>query len=212
MRKISYFIILVMVFALPIISFAQETAIDNHTKESEAKGELIQKNLRDGSVSCEGLSDDDFHSLGMYFMGLMTGNSHEAMDEIMESEMGKDGEVQMHVVMGKKMSGCDTSAEMPSSGMGFISMMNMMSGGMMDGGGTMMGGFGTSTGWFGLGWIFMILFWVLIIVGIVALVKWITTQGKGDTKGKTAPDILKERYAKGEIDKQEFEEKKKDLM
>ena len=66
-------------------------------------------------------------------------------------------------------------------------------------------------GW-GMGW-----WWIIGLIIVVAIV-WMVVKGmnqnnsgSGGEPGKSALDILKERYAKGEIDKQEFEERKKDL-
>ncbi|NIM89422.1 MAG: SHOCT domain-containing protein [Candidatus Aminicenantes bacterium] len=61
---------------------------------------------------------------------------------------------------------------------------------------------------------YMWIFWIAVIVGLVFLIKWIVQQNKGTEikMDENALEILKRRYAKGEIDKQEFEQKKKDLL
>lgn len=58
----------------------------------------------------------------------------------------------------------------------------------------------------GFGWIFMILFWVIVIFLVVALVKKASSGEK-----ETAKEILKKRYARGEISKEEFERLKEDI-
>jgi len=78
-----------------------------------------------------------------------------------------------------------------------------------------MGYYGYGPGWGYMGeWgsIFMIIFWLFVIVGIVALIKGNSFNGgMHHRRGSSALEILKERYAKGEIERKEFEEKKKDL-
>jgi putative membrane protein len=56
----------------------------------------------------------------------------------------------------------------------------------------------------------MFLFWVLFIVGLIVGIRWLIGKGK-DHHPDTAMDILRQRYARGEINKEEFEAKKKDL-
>lgn len=212
--------IFALCLALPVSAFAQ-SMMDNitgennagHTAQGEAEGKIIWEKLQAKELNCEDLSDDDFHSIGMHFMGVMAGDSHEAMDTMMEQMMGEEGEDQMHIAMGKRMSGCEADAPLPQAMLsgGIMPMMSIMMGG---GRNSMIGSFGInpmgSFGW-GFGWVFMILFWGLIILGIIALIKWMANQGKNQTQDKSALEILKERYAKGEIGKTEFEEKKKNL-
>jgi putative membrane protein len=64
----------------------------------------------------------------------------------------------------------------------------------------------------GFGWIFMILFWVLIIIGIVYVIQTLSRRTGQSGTQETPLDILKKRYAKGEISKEEFERMKDDLL
>jgi len=61
---------------------------------------------------------------------------------------------------------------------------------------------------------FMWIFWIAGVVGLIFLIKWIVQQSKaGEGKAEEGSlVILKKRYARGEINKEEFEEKKKDLL
>jgi putative membrane protein len=56
----------------------------------------------------------------------------------------------------------------------------------------------------------MLVFWGVVIVALVLGIRWIVSQG-GQHRSDAALAILRERYARGEIDKEEFEAKKRDL-
>jgi putative membrane protein len=71
-------------------------------------------------------------------------------------------------------------------------------------------------GW-GVLWMIMITaFWLLVLMGLALAVRWLWRVGSGigtvRTQEESALEILKKRYARGEIGKEEFEAKKRDLL
>lgn len=59
--------------------------------------------------------------------------------------------------------------------------------------------------------LFMLLFWGLVIAAIVLGIRWLISQGK-QSPSDSALEILRQRYARGEINKEEFEARKRDLL
>lgn len=72
-------------------------------------------------------------------------------------------------------------------------------------------------GWYGMffGPLFMIVFIAAVIVVVVLIVRWLGGSGQGaapprhSSPGREPLDILKERFARGEIDKEEYEERRR---
>jgi putative membrane protein len=58
--------------------------------------------------------------------------------------------------------------------------------------------------------VMMLVFWGLVIAGLVVGLRWLIGQSR-PTGRDEALEILRQRYARGEIDKQEFESRKRDL-
>jgi len=74
----------------------------------------------------------------------------------------------------------------------------------------MMGNFGMGGGWFGMGF-----FWIVLIVAgavLIGVLSRRTGAGSATMGAESARDILDRRYASGEIGKDEYEQKKRDLQ
>jgi putative membrane protein len=57
----------------------------------------------------------------------------------------------------------------------------------------------------------MLVFFGLVIAALVLGIRWLVTQGR-ESRSDIALDILRQRYARGEIDKDQFEALKRDLV
>jgi uncharacterized membrane protein len=217
--------LLLALTGLPATVLAQDA--DGHSRSvDEVVTDILaeQRVAKTDDINCNQVTDDRFDELGDAVMEMMIGDSrqHEAMDNMMGGE-GSESLRAMHIGMGQRYLGC-ASDDSGSFGMGQMGMM----GGMM----SMMGGAMNMTplrqgfaGRSGLGmgmfspWgmsgmgggVGMLAFWIVVIVGIGFFVAWLSRQQNAGVKSKGALDILKERYAKGEINKEEFEDKKKGL-
>ena len=95
-------------------SSADWDAVVEHTNREEQEGKELWDKLQAKEVACADLNDEQYGVLGEYFMGQMAGKSHAAMNAMMIQAHGEDGEEQIHIVMGKRLSGCNTSAAFPA--------------------------------------------------------------------------------------------------
>lgn len=69
-------------------------------------------------------------------------------------------------------------------------------------------------GWWGMGLgpMFMLLFFGVLIFGLATLIRWLSAESSTRrAREKTAVEIVQERYARGEMDREEYEQKMQDL-
>ncbi|MEO8687634.1 MAG: SHOCT domain-containing protein [Solirubrobacteraceae bacterium] len=196
------------------------------------QGAQVLASVQAGKANCRSLASGDFDHVGEYVMERMLGSSatHDAMNRQMVATMGSGGETQAHVYMGQRFAGCATGRT-PAA---FGAMMGMMGAGMMGstysgtGSSGMMGsgargpsgtsgmmgfGYGSPTaggsrGWSGAGTVMVILMGLLIALAIGALAAWRPWRHQAAT---TPLETLQTRYARGDIDAQEFDRRREAL-
>src|SRR3989344_9564731 len=173
--------------------------VSAHSGDFEEAKELIEN-----KVPCSELSDEHLEAIGEYYMEQMhPGESHELMHQMMGLKEGSEDEEQFHINMAKAIY-CGEENAFGSGGMMGGGMMNMMMGG-----GNMMGNnpFGYGYGY----WSFWNIVWSLLRIGLIVLVIWLIYKFIIKKETETPINILQKRYAKGEINKKQFAEMKKEI-
>ncbi len=74
-------------------------------------------------------------------------------------------------------------------------------------------GYSGGWGWMVFGWFMMVVFWVLVVAGAVAVIRWASARGTASRTGspETPVEILRRRYAAGELTKEQFEAMKRNV-
>lgn len=234
MRKLILLVVSLVLFSVPFVILAGEEIKSVEEILNEIKTQQGVTELED--IDCDKVTDEQFEQLGNAVMSIMHPDpkQHELMDQMMGGE-GSASLKAMHIYMGQRYLDCSSDFGMMGGTSGMMggmmggNMMGMMDGGMMnnlltnpsanesDGNWSYsMMGFPTTAGfgwvWMVFGWLFMILFWALVILAIIWLVKTSVGKTDGQDKTLTAVEILKKRYAKGEISKKEFEQMRKNIV
>jgi len=171
------------------------------------------KQIIGSKISCDNLSNEQLEEIGDYFMEVMhPGVAHEQMHEMMGGEDSATVK-SMHINMARMMycnegSGMSNMMNMIGGNnmMGSGGMMNMMGGNMMSSG--MMGNYPAYYGYNS----FWNTFWLVFLIGLISLIVWLIYKfTKKGEESETPINILQKRYARGEINKKQFEEMKKEL-
>ena len=196
---------ILIILGILLLSVVLVSADGEHQSEIEEGKVLVES-----EIGCDKLTDEQFEAIGEYYMEQMhPEESHELMDNMMGGE-GSESLKQVHINMAKQLYCNEDVGGMMGGG-----MMNMMTGNNMMGSGGM--------GMMGSGIIgnypayysynsFWNMLWSIFFIGVIALIIWLiykfTKRGK---EFENPIDILQKRYAKGEINKKQFEEMKKEL-
>jgi len=204
-RILSILSIVTILFVLSLSFIAY--ADDNMPKSIDAVMSEIrqEQGLKSAEkIIVDKVSASKIEKLGDSVMEAMIGNSevHDQMDK----NMGGDGSANLTAL--HKKIGYNYLVGYPNG------MMNLMSGGMMGNyGGGMMGNSGYGMmGSFGWGGMLMGILFV-ILIGIILFFVINTARGTGSRLTNETPlDILKIRYAKGEISKDDFDKMKQDIQ
>ena len=187
----------ILILVIFLLSIAIVLAQESHDSEIEEGKKLVES-----KISCDKLSNEQLEAIGDYYMEQMhPGEAHEIMDNMMGGE-GSDSLKQVHINMARRLY-CNDNVYIGYGMMGSGGMMNMMGRGMM-------GGYPASYDYNNYG--YWNIFWILLFVATIFLIVWIIHRfGIKKTASETPLNILRKRFAKGEITKKEFEDLKKDL-
>jgi len=182
-------ILILVIFLVSIVAVLAQESHDSEIEEG--------KNLVESKISCDKLSNEQLEAIGDYYMEQMhPGETHEIMDNMMGGE-GSESLKQVHINMAKRLY-CNEN--------GYIGYGMMGSGGMMN----MMGNSPASNNYSNYG--YWNIFGIFIFAAVIFLIVWIIYRsGIKNTASETPLNILRKRFAKGEITKKEFENMKKEI-
>lgn len=157
------------------------TDIQNQ-QQDEANGKKVFEQFQNNQITCQKLTNDNFEKIGEYAMSQTFGNNtaaHVAMNQRMQQMRGVTGEEQMHIQIGKSVTGCissSTNSQNIVPGGGGFHMMGWNGYGMMN------GNYGFNGGFSGL-WIIAIIIHLIIVVDLILAGIWLWQQiSKNRTK------------------------------
>jgi uncharacterized membrane protein len=187
----------ISILVIFLLIIAAVLAQESHDREIEEGKKLVES-----KIICNKLSNEQLEAIGNYYMEQMhPGEAHEIMDNMMGGE-GSESLKQVHINMAKRLY-CNDNVYIGYGMMGSGGMMNMMGGGMM-------GNYPASYAYSNYG--YWNIFWILLFAAVIFLIVWIVYKfGIKKTASETPLNILRKRFAKGEITKKEFEDMKKEL-
>ena len=188
---------IILILVIFLLSIAVVLGQESHDSEIE-KG----KKLVESKISCDKLSNEQLEAIGDYYMEQMhPGEAHELMDQMMGGE-GSDSLKQVHIQMAKRLY-CNENIYIGYGMMDSGGMMNMMSRGMI-------GNYPVSYDY--SYYDYWNIFWILLFAVVIFLIMWIIHRfGMKKTASDTPLNILRKRFAKGEMTKKEFKNMKKEL-